>query len=271
MNETWPRISVVTPSYNQGEYLEETVLSVLSQNYPNLEYIVMDGGSSDQSVSILQKYNAQISYWESERDRGFGHAINKGFSRATGEILCWINSDDILLPGTLFRIGTYFAHHPNVGLVFGDRHIINERSVLVSRRKYFFYLPGQLRFAKTLPQECTFWRRGPFEKIGARLDEELKFAIDLDLWCRLSKVTTFRHLPFFLAAFREQSQSKSSVLSETGLRERNSIIDRYFGSFPSNKRLRAYQFWLATLRRLYRATGLEALKRKRFSRLLAGK
>jgi glycosyltransferase involved in cell wall biosynthesis len=271
MNETWPKISVVTPSYNQGMYLEETMLSVLSQKYPNLEYIVIDGGSSDQSVSIIQKYGAQLSYWESAPDRGFGHAINKGFSRATGEILCWLNSDDILLPGALLQVGAYFARHPNVGLVFGDRHIINERSVLVSRRKYFFYLPGQLRFAKTLPQECTFWRREPFEKVGAQLDEKLKFAIDLDLWCRLSKVTTFRHLPFFLGGFREQSLSKSAVLSDTGIRERNSIIDRYFGGLPSAKRLKAYQFWLATLRRLYRATGLEALKRRRFQSGLVSK
>ncbi|SHG57583.1 Glycosyl transferase family 2 [Chryseolinea serpens] len=261
MKETLPKISVITPSYNQGLYLEETMLSVLTQEYPNLEYIVIDGGSTDNSVSIIEKYASRLSHWESERDRGFGHAINKGFAKATGDILCWLNSDDILLPGALLTVGTYFKAHPDVGLIYGDRHIIDDASKLIYRRRYFFYLPGQLRYAKTFPQECTFWRRSAFEKVGGNLHEELKYAIDLELWCRLSQVTAIRHIPVFLGAFRDQPQSKSATLLEVGRKERESIIASYYKSYPSAVRLKVYQVWLGTLRRLYRALGLEAGKR----------
>ncbi|MBL0744028.1 glycosyltransferase family 2 protein [Chryseolinea lacunae] len=259
----WPKISIVTPSYNQGKFLEETILSVLSQEYPNLEYIIIDGGSTDQSVEIIRQYADRLSYWESERDRGFGHAINKGFSRATGEILCWLNSDDVLLPGALLTVGKYFARHADVGLVFSDRHVIGEQSDLLFKRKYFFYLPGQLRFAKTLPQECTFWRRTAFDKAGPYLNEELKFAIDLELWCRLSKVTTFRHIPLFLGAFRDQPLSKSTTLLDLGRTERQAIIAKYFERYPSQLALKVYQAWLTTLRRVYRLLGIESWKRKK--------
>ena len=265
-----PKISIVTPSYNQGIFLEETILSVLSQNYPNLEYIVIDGGSSDDSVAIIQKHAPRLSYWESERDRGFGHAINKGFAKATGDILCWLNSDDVLLPGALLTIGTYFKTHPNVGLVYGDRHIIDDQSNLIYRRHYFFYLRGQLRYAKTFPQECTFWRRSAFEKVGGNLHEELKYAIDLELWCRLSQVTTIRHIPVFLGAFRDQPQSKSSTLVDVGRSERENIIARYFKNYPSPVRLKAYQVWLGVLRRLYRTLGFESRRRSRILSVVNG-
>jgi len=262
MDKALPKISIVTPSFNQGVFLEETIQSVLSQNYPNLEYIIIDGGSKDNSVDIIKQYASRLTYWESERDRGFGHAINKGFARATGSIICWLNSDDVLLPGALLAVGKYFAQYPDTGLVFGDRHIINDRSELLSKRKYFFYLPGQLRFAKTLPQECTFWRREAFEKAGPYLNEELKFAIDLELWCRLSKVTTFAHIPFFLGSFRDQPLSKSTTLLDLGRRERQQVVRQHFNHYPSPLGLKLYQFWLTTLRRFYRAFGLETLKRR---------
>ena len=262
MDEALPKISIVTPSFNQGMFLEETIQSVLSQQYPNLEYMIIDGGSNDNSVNIIKQYAPRLSYWESERDRGFGHAINKGFARAKGSIVCWLNSDDVLLPGALLTVGKYFAKHPEVGLVFGDRHIINDQSKLLSKRKYFFYLPGQLRFAKTLPQECTFWRRTAFEEAGAYLNEELKFAIDLELWCRLSKVARFKHIPFFLGSFRDQPQSKSSTLLELGRTERQRIVRQYFNNYPSPLGLKMYQLWLTTLRRFYRALGFETWKRR---------
>src|SRR5579862_8824120 len=107
----WPRITVVTPSFQQGRFLEETIRSVLGQGYPNLDYIVIDGGSTDQSVEIIQKYAAQLSYWVSEPDHGQANAVNKGFQRSTGEILGWLNSDDLLLPGALFTIGRAFARN----------------------------------------------------------------------------------------------------------------------------------------------------------------
>jgi glycosyltransferase involved in cell wall biosynthesis len=250
-----PLISVVTPSYNQGEFLEETMLSVLQQDYPKLEYIVIDGGSTDASVSIIEKYASRLAYWESNKDRGFGHAINKGLSRASGEIVCWVNSDDLLLPGALQAVGTYFALHPEVGLVFGDRHIIDTSSKRVAVRAYYFYDQQQFRFGKALPQEATFWRRKVMETTGL-LDEDLKFAIDFDLWCRMSKATHIEHIPVFLGAFREQPASKSSTIAHTGLQEKQRIVEKYFGRYPSPREIQTYQFWLGLRRRLYKWSGL---------------
>lgn len=261
MGDQLPKISVVTPSYNQGQFLEETIQSVISQQYPNLEYIIIDGGSTDNSVDIIKKYAQHLTYWESEKDRGFGHAINKGFNKATGEIVCWLNSDDIFLPGALNIVGKYFSKHPGAGLLFGDRHVIGVDSKLKFKRQYFFYERSQLRYAKTLPQECTFWRRKNFEAAGPFLREDLKFAIDLELWCRLNNHAEFHHIPLFLGAFRDQPQSKSSTQLDVGLKERREIITKYFSSFPTPMQLKLYQFWLGTLRRIYRATGMDDRKR----------
>ncbi|WP_333819863.1 glycosyltransferase family 2 protein [Ohtaekwangia sp.] len=256
-----PKISIVTPSFNQSQFIEETMLSVLNQDYPNYEYIVVDGGSTDGSVDIIKKYSDRLAYWISEKDRGFGDAINKGFAKATGEILYWLNSDDLLLPGALLIVGKYFQKYRDTGLVFGDRHIIDPNSKLLSKRAYFFYFPGQLKFGKALPQECTFWRRDVFLRAGV-LDEKLKFAIDFDLWCRMSKTAVIRHIPFYLGAFREQPASKSSTITTTGFDERDKILLKYFGSKPSALQARVFHFVLGNARRIFRLTGIVALKRR---------
>jgi len=258
-----PKISIVTPSYNQGKYIEATIQSILSQQYPNLEYIIIDGASTDNSLEIIQQYAGRLSYWESQPDRGFGHAINKGFKKATGEILCWINSDDILLPGALLCIGKYFATHPEVGLAFGDRHFIKEDSTLLFKKRFFLFVPGQLRHAKTLPQESTFWRRSVFEKAGAFLDEDLTFAIDLDLWCRLARVTRITHIPIFLGAIRVHPKSKSSTTRTVGRAERNKIIEKYYGHFPSQFQVSVFRWWMTTVRRFYKFLRFDARKRRR--------
>lgn len=247
-----PKISIVTPSYNQGAFLEKTIQSVLSQDYPNLEYIVIDGGSTDDSMQIISRYKDKLLYWESEKDNGFGHAINKGFAKATGEVLAWLNSDDLLLPGALLKIGTYFRDHEDVGLVFGDRHVVDEKGTLISLRRYFTYVKGQLRHGKTFPQECTFWRREAFIKAGGYLDETLKFGIDFDLWCRISKHAKIDHISYYLGAYRVQPLSKSSTIASTGLIERSSIIKKHFGRHPSLMEMRLFQMYLGILRRVYR-------------------
>jgi len=256
----FPKISVVTPSYNQGKYLEQTILSVLSQDYPNVEYIIIDGGSTDGSVEIIKKYQHRLHYWESEKDKGFGHALNKGFAKATGEILCWLNSDDILLPGALDIVGRFFGKFPDVGVVTGDRWYIDESSVMLFKTRYYFYLPGQFKFTKTLAQEATFWRKEVFSKAGGYIDEQLRFVIDFDLWCRLGKVTTFRHIPFFLGGFRVQPESKSSTIIDVGREERKKTIAKYYDKYPSEFSLSVFLFLLTNLRRLYRICGLENLK-----------
>lgn len=260
MENGQPKISIVTPSYNQGIFLEETIQSVLNQDYSNLEYIIIDGGSTDNSIDIITKYQHRLAYWESNKDRGFGHAINKGFSRASGDIFCWLNSDDLLLPDALRLIGNYFCSYSNVGLVFGNRHIIDAKSALRRKRDYFFYFPGQFKYGKTLPQECTFWRREVHEQVGG-LDENLKFAIDFDLWCRISKVATVRHIPFYLGAFREQPLSKSATLEKIGIDERRSIVLKYYRRQPADYTFRVVHFLLGFMRRLYRLVGVSAIKR----------
>lgn len=117
---SWPRISIVTPSYNQAEFLERTIFSVLNQNYPKLEYIIIDGGSTDGSVEIIKKYDKYLTFWVSEKDNGQADAIRKGFARATGEILAWINSDDTYLPGTFLKVAKAFIKNPKVDLIFGN-------------------------------------------------------------------------------------------------------------------------------------------------------
>jgi glycosyltransferase involved in cell wall biosynthesis len=256
----FPRISVITPSYNQGLFLEETIMSVLNQAYPNLEYIIMDGGSTDNSVDIIKKYASQLTYWESEKDRGFGHAINKGFEKATGEIVCWLNSDDLFLPGTLTIVAKYFNANADVDLVFGNRHVIDKDSKFLYTRDYFFYLPGQLKFGKTFPQECTFWRRKVFSETG-KLDENLKYTIDLDLWCRISKAGRIRHIPFYLGAFRNQPQSKSSTIAHIGEEEKRSVITKYFNRYPGKLQMNLFQMMFGMMRRCYRAVGLTRIKK----------
>ena len=126
-DEFWPRITVVTPSFNQGQYIEETIRSVLLQGYPNLEYIIMDGGSTDESVKIIKKYEPWLSYWVSEKDCGQSHAINKGWQRSTGDLVAWLNSDDYLAPGTLRQVARIYCQHQDLpfGLIYGRANVIN--------------------------------------------------------------------------------------------------------------------------------------------------
>src|SRR5512134_129792 len=137
MNGTSPKISIVTPSFNQGKYLERTIRSVIEQDYPNLEYIIIDGGSTDESVEIIRKYEKHLAYWVSEPDRGQSHAINKGFDRATGEIFGWLNSDDWYVPGALKAVAEAFAANPEAGAVVGAGEMVDEEGKLVLRCEPF--------------------------------------------------------------------------------------------------------------------------------------
>ena len=130
-----PRITVITPSFNQAAYLEQTISSVLDQGYPNLEYIIIDGGSTDGSVEIIRKFEDRIAYWVSEKDRGQAHAINKGIQRATGDIIAYLNSDDYYLEGSLARVAEHFSRHPDVDLIHGRCRIVDERGVKIGERK----------------------------------------------------------------------------------------------------------------------------------------
>ena len=220
---TWPRVTLVTPSYQQGDYLEETILSVLNQGYPNLEYIVMDGGSSDGSVEIIKKYASRLAGWESKQDRGQSHAINKGWRNATGEFLWWINADDVLTPLSLFRSVSYLMDHPSFGAVYGDLAIIDSCGEKVGVQKYhLFSYQAVLEFGYDISQPGALMRRSCIEQVGF-LNEELHLVMDLDYWHRLAlEGIRIAHLPEILALFRVYDDTKTQS-SPTHL-----IQERYY-------------------------------------------
>ncbi|QDT63417.1 glycosyltransferase family 2 protein [Calycomorphotria hydatis] len=207
--ENPPRISIVTPSYNQAEFLGRTIESVLGQNYPALEYVVRDGASTDGSVEIIESYSDQLTRWVSEPDDGQADAIVKGFSESTGEIMGWLNSDDLLLPGTLNTVANYFQQHPEVDAVYGNRVMIDADDREVGRWVLPPHNSRVLRWFDYVPQETLFWRRELWDRVGG-IDPSFRFALDWDLLLRfLDAGAKFAHLPKFLGAFRVHDDQKS--------------------------------------------------------------
>ncbi len=209
----YPKISIVTPSFNQGAFLEETIRAVLGQGYPNLEYIIIDGGSTDNSVEIIKKYEKQLSYWVSERDSGMYDAIQKGMSRATGDVMGWINSDDGYHPKALFVVGEVFHNLPVVSWIQGNPSSMDEQGRMVSsfssRRwsRFHFYM----RDYKFVQQESTFWRRSLWEMAGSSLRTDLKLAGDFELWLRFMKYAKLHVLRAPLGIFRLRSGNQLSL------------------------------------------------------------
>ena len=224
----YPRISICTPSYNQALFLEGTIKSVLGQGYPDLEYVIQDGGSVDGSEEILKKYGESLAHWESRKDNGQANAINLGLSRSNGEIMGYLNSDDILLPGALYYVARYFEKHPEVDVIYGHRLLINEHNHQIGR----WVLPGHeddiLNWADFIPQETMFWRRRIWEKSGGYIDEGFRFALDWELILRFRDADAkFVRVPRFLAAFRVHMQQKTSAeLNEQGHKEMNILRQR---------------------------------------------
>jgi glycosyltransferase involved in cell wall biosynthesis len=183
---TWPRITVVTPSYNQGQFLERTLQSVLSQNYPNLEYFVFDAGSTDKSVAILKKYAKRLTYWTSETDRGQSDAISKGWGMATGDVLAWLNSDDFYYPGALHEVAKMFTADPNLKMVCGSVALVDENERKLRVKRPVPVAPEVLLPAANIPAQVgTFIRRDIFDRLGGpRLD--LDYVMDWELWLRVS-------------------------------------------------------------------------------------
>jgi GT2 family glycosyltransferase len=210
-----PRITLVTPSFNQGAFVWRTVGSVLDQGYPDLEYVVQDGGSTDATLEHLERHRQALARFESGPDGGQANAINRGFAGTSGEIMAYLNSDDLLLPGSLAYVAGYFAENPDVDVVYGHRLMIDERGREVGAWVMPPHDDEQLSWSDWIPQETLFWRRSAWEAAGGRIDESFSFALDWDLLLRLRDAgARMRRLPRFLGAFRVHAEQKTATQVE---------------------------------------------------------
>lgn len=221
------KISVVTISYNQGQFLERTLRSVIDQNYPNLEYIVIDGLSKDNSVEIIRKYEKHLAYWVSEKDKGQTDALNKGFARATGDVVCWLNSDDTFEPDALMRVGETAEKHPNHNFFFGDIHFIDADDKITGLRRIAPIRPANILLeGMVFSQPATFWRKSLMDKVGP-LDASLRFSMDYDLFCRMAPHARYKYINAFLATYRIHETSKTSTISHVGTEEAHAAMRKY--------------------------------------------
>jgi glycosyltransferase involved in cell wall biosynthesis len=245
-----PRVTIVTPSYNQADFLEETLRSVLLQNYPNLEYIVMDGGSKDGSVDIIRKYEKHLSYWSSEKDGGASDAIARGFQRATGSIMAFINSDDPYRPNAINEVVRVFQRNPKCGVVFGNTYWTDTRGdILAERRQTPFWAASYFYGGTDLQQPSTFWRSELYLKAGG-MDPSFTFAFDTDLFFRfIACQAQFHHLRQFLSSYRIHAESKSSTLVE----RRDQELARIRSVHLRHGFHSPYAQWIRNLGRLHRA------------------
>lgn len=212
-DEYYPSFSIVTPSYNQGQFLEATLKSVLEQDYPDLEYLVVDGGSTDGSVDILECYTDRLDWWVSEPDHGQSEAINKGFRRANGELIGWVNSDDLLMPGALKKVAAAFETNPDAVLVYGDVYSIDGNGVIFNTMEYGQWgLLDLMRFS-ILGQPAVFMRRKLLRALGY-LDESFHFLMDHQLWLKMAQEGDLLHLPGVLAKARYHEEAKNIARAE---------------------------------------------------------
>jgi glycosyltransferase involved in cell wall biosynthesis len=235
-----PTVSIVTPSYNQARYLEHTIRSVLDQDYPNLEYIIVDGGSTDGSVDIIKRYANNLAWWTSEKDMGQTDAINKGFNRAHGDILAWLNSDDTYEPNAISEAVRYLLDHPEIGLVYGDTNYINEEGRVLGR-----FPAAQTNYTRLrrgyvhIPQQASFWRADLWHEVGP-LDPSFYFAMDYDLWVRLAARAPIHYLPRLWANFRLHTQGKTIAADDRCWPEMLRVHYREGGSWFSSIQVKYY-------------------------------
>lgn len=239
-----PVVSIVTPSFNQGKFLEATITSVLSQSYPHIEYFICDGGSKDGTVDIIRRYSDRLAWWCSEKDRGQSHAINKGWSRATGDIVAYLNSDDLLLPDATERAVRAFEEAPSAGVVHGDSLYLDEDGTELGWGK-----GGPSDFKRLLrdgqgtrvAQPGSFYDASVLRRVGL-LDESLHYSMDYDLLLRLAMVSQMVYLPVALAGYRVHMGAKTSAFTDLHWRESLAVRARYGGRYLSKQRLLYWRY-----------------------------
>lgn len=235
-SNNYPKISIITVSFNQGQFIEDNILSVINQNYPNIEHIIIDASSTDGTLDILKKYDKFLN-WVSEPDKGQSDGLNKGFKKATGDIIGWFNSDDRIASGALHKVSTFFMNNPDEIAVVGDQIIIDEEGAALktikSRSYSFDYL---LNHAKGITQNSTFFKRSVFDQTGY-LDEDVHYAMDRDLFIRIAKVKTMPYIADSLGEFRIQKNSKTAEGSYYFAKDLIKVRKKYGGDVfsPGNK------------------------------------
>ena len=242
-------VSIITPSYNQAQYLEQTLRSVLEQDYPRIEYIVIDGASTDGSVDIIEKYGDRLAFWVSEKDTGQAEAINKGLARAAGEIVAWLNSDDFYFPGAVAAAVKAFESHPEAGLVYGDTVAVDEKGDAIHYPKYAQWNLEDLLTFNIIGQPAVFMRRDVLLKAGY-LDPSFHFLLDHQLWIRMAALAPMVYVPERWAAGRFHESAKNvaqaAKFGEEAFRilkwaESDSLVSAFLGRISRQSRAAAYR------------------------------
>ncbi len=217
-------VSIITPSYNQAKYLEQTITSVLSQDYPRIEYILIDGASTDGSVEIIKKYQDKFAYWVSEKDKGQAEAINKGFAKATGEIVAWLNSDDVYLAGAVSSAVKIFEENPDVVLVYGNMLAVDEHGKTFNTLKYQQLTLKDLLCFQIIGQPAVFMRRSALQKTNG-LDLNFHFLLDHHLWIQIAQQGRILHVDQTWAAARYHAEAKNRAQAQEFGREAFRILE----------------------------------------------
>jgi glycosyltransferase involved in cell wall biosynthesis len=250
--KVWPKISLVTPVWNSGKYIEHTIRSVLAQGYPNLEYFIMDGGSSDETIEVIRKYESQISGWVSAPDKGMYDAINKGFAKSSGEIMGWISATDQLHMGGLFVAGSVFRDLPQVEWITGRPTAFNEEGFTydvggVTHWSKYRFLAQANRY---IQQESTFWRRSLWEKAGSHVDASRRSAGDFELWVRFFRHAQLYPVDALIGGFRVHDASLGLQNLEACHRIHDEIIEAELERMPKGSTLRAFRRLSARVRKI---------------------
>jgi glycosyltransferase involved in cell wall biosynthesis len=253
-DERYPKICVVTPSYNQAEFLERTILSVLNQNYANLEYIIIDGGSTDGSVEIIKKYEKYLSCWMSQPDKGQADAINKGFRGSNADLIAWQNSDDVYVPGAFEKIRTMYAKYKNAEVLFGNAYIIDADDTILQEMRYHpFSVRHLIYYGWNLTNQAAFWKTSVFKKVGYLLNYPVAF--DWDWFIRLGVAGfRFQFVREFLGAYRIQQNSKLFQIRDRDLVEKDILLRHGFkcdSPFDFYRRHRARRLYYMMLKLTY--------------------